>query len=118
SVEVVERLEDGQAVVSLSADLERNLPMYGRVPLPPYIHELLGDDERYQTLYSRETGSAAAPTAGLHFTDEVFQELAAKGVRRAFVTLHVGLDTFRPVTAEFADDHVIHQEWCEVPTET
>lgn len=117
-VEIVERLEDGQAIVRLSAPLERNLPRYGRVPLPPYIHETLAEDERYQTLYSRAAGSAAAPTAGLHFTDDVFRALEDNGVRRAFVTLHVGLDTFRPVTAEYAEDHVIHQEWCEVPAET
>lgn len=118
SFEIVERLEEGQAVVRLSEGLERHLPKYGRVPLPPYIHEVLDEDERYQTLYSRTSGSAAAPTAGLHFTDEVFDTLAAKSVRRAFVTLHVGLDTFRPVTAEYAEDHLIHQEWCEVPAET
>lgn len=117
-VEIVERLDEGQAIVRLSAPLEAALPSYGRVPLPPYIHETLAEDERYQTLYSRESGSAAAPTAGLHFTDEVFRALDDKGVRRAFVTLHVGLDTFRPVTAEYAEDHVIHQEWCEVPADT
>ncbi len=116
-LEIVERLDDGQAVVRLSSALEHQLPAYGRVPLPPYIHEMLEEDERYQTLYSRESGSAAAPTAGLHFTEELFAALDRKGVRRAFVTLHVGLDTFRPVTAEYAEDHVIHQEWCEVPAE-
>ena len=118
SLEIVERRDEGQAVVRLAPGLERNLPSYGRVPLPPYIHETLDEDERYQTLYSRESGSAAAPTAGLHFSEDVFDALDQKGVQRVFVTLHVGLDTFRPVTASYADEHVIHQEWCEVPAET
>jgi S-adenosylmethionine:tRNA ribosyltransferase-isomerase len=118
SFEIVAVHGEGQASVRLSAGLENGLPHYGRVPLPPYIRDVLDDDERYQTLYARDSGSAAAPTAGLHFTDEIFAQLDARGVRRAFVTLHVGLDTFRPVTVDFADEHAIHQEWCEIPPET
>ncbi|CAN0428096.1 unnamed protein product, partial [Phaeothamnion confervicola] len=74
----------------------------------------LDDDERYQTVYSAEKGSAAAPTAGLHFTDDLFRRLETRGIGRTAVTLHVGLDTFRPVNEDFAEDHVIHQEWCSV----
>src|SRR6185369_13999298 len=87
----------------------------GHVPLPPYIHETLKDPERYQTVYSHEPGSAAAPTAGLHFTPELLETLQAKGVRLAYVTLHVGLDTFAPVTEDDPAEHKIHTEWCELP---
>jgi len=88
------------------------------VPLPPYIHEKLSDPERYQTVYAREPGSAAAPTAGLHFTPRLLEELQAKGVKLAYVTLHVGLDTFAPVTEENPKEHIIHTEWCELTQET
>jgi S-adenosylmethionine:tRNA ribosyltransferase-isomerase len=114
---VVSKEADGLGVVHLDAQLAGHLEEYGRVPLPPYIHYPLDDDERYQTVYARDPGSAAAPTAGLHFTDEVFAALAKRGVEMTRVTLHVGLDTFRPVTAEYANDHVIHREWCSVPDE-
>ena len=90
----------------------------GRVPLPGYIRggdEAAGDVERYQTVVARASGSAAAPTAGLHFTPELLAALAARGIGRAEVTLHVGLDTFRPITAERIDDHPMHTEWCECP---
>jgi S-adenosylmethionine:tRNA ribosyltransferase-isomerase len=90
----------------------------GNVPLPPYIHEKLNDPERYQTVYSRDVGSAAAPTAGLHFTPELLDELKTKGVKIAYVTLHVGLDTFAPVTEDDPEEHKIHTEWCELPQET
>jgi S-adenosylmethionine:tRNA ribosyltransferase-isomerase len=93
----------------------------GRVPLPGYIRggvEHEGDLDRYQTVFAREAGSAAAPTAGLHFTEEVFAALASRGVERAAVTLHVGLGTFRPITAERLDAHVMHSEWCTCPPET
>ncbi|MDQ3539171.1 MAG: S-adenosylmethionine:tRNA ribosyltransferase-isomerase, partial [Chloroflexota bacterium] len=76
------------------------------------------DDERYQTVYAEHSGSAAAPTAGLHFTTHLFRRLASRNIALASVTLHVGLDTFRPVTANFAEDHVIHSEWCRVPERT
>lgn len=92
-----EKLEDGQVLVELDASLTSDLDHFGRVPLPPYITHTLADDERYQTVYSAEKGSAAAPTAGLHFTDEIFQRLHERGIERTAVTLHVGLDTFRPV---------------------
>jgi S-adenosylmethionine:tRNA ribosyltransferase-isomerase len=90
----------------------------GNVPLPPYIHEKLSDPERYQTVYAREPGSAAAPTAGLHFTPRLLEELQGKGVKIAYVTLHVGLDTFAPVTEDDPQEHIIHTEWCELPQET
>ena len=86
--------------------------------LPPYIREELQDRERYQTVYSRETGSAAAPTAGLHFTKELMDKIAAKGVKICYVTLHVGLGTFRPVKAEDIKDHEMHSEFCIMPEES
>lgn len=110
--------EEGQGVVELDERLGANLPAFGRVPLPPYIHTQLDDDERYQTVYAHDAGSAAAPTAGLHFDQALFVALAERGVETAYVTLHVGLDTFRPVTVEYAEDHVIHSEWCSVPEAT
>ena len=94
------------------------LEKLGRMPLPPYIKAELRDPERYQTVYSRETGSAAAPTAGLHFTKELLGEIAARGVKIAYVTLHVGLGTFRPVKEEEIEDHPMHAEFCIVPEET
>lgn len=103
------------------ATVEEILNRVGRVPLPGYIRggaEQPGDRERYQTVFARQSGSAAAPTAGLHFTDSLLAELAACGIGRASVTLHVGLDTFRPISAERLDDHPMHTEWCECPEET
>ena len=94
------------------------LERLGKMPLPPYIHEELKDSERYQTVYSKERGSAAAPTAGLHFTNELLDEIRAKGVKTAFVTLHVGLGTFRPVKEENIEDHDMHSEFCMIPRET
>ncbi len=94
------------------------LEKFGTVPLPPYIRTPLADPERYQTLYATVPGSAAAPTAGLHVTPALREGLRARGVGWAEVTLHVGLDTFRPVTAETVGEHVIHKEWCEVPEVT
>ena len=114
-VTVIGQHGDGEATISLDTTLSSNLIDYGRVPLPLYIREVLKDDDRYQTVYSEISGSAAAPTAGLHFDTETFASLEARGIDVARVTLHVGLDTFRPVTTEYADEHVIHQEWCEVP---
>ncbi|WP_246940772.1 tRNA preQ1(34) S-adenosylmethionine ribosyltransferase-isomerase QueA [Bacillus pinisoli] len=86
----------------------------GEMPLPPYIQEQLGDQERYQTVFSREMGSAAAPTAGLHFTEELLQDVRNMGVHIAFITLHVGLGTFRPVTAETVDEHDMHAEFYQM----
>ena len=94
------------------------LERLGKMPLPPYIKEELQDQERYQTVYSREVGSAAAPTAGLHFTNELLQRLRQKGVKTAFVTLHVGLGTFRPVKVEDIASHHMHSELCMISAET
>lgn len=113
-----EKLDEGQVIVDVDDHLAAHLDGYGRVPLPPYITHQLEDDDRYQTVYAQEEGSAAAPTAGLHFTDEVLDAVRARGVEIAAVTLHVGLDTFRPVTVEYAEDHHIHSEWCIVPAVT
>ena len=93
------------------------LERLGKMPLPPYIHEELEDSERYQTVYSKEVGSAAAPTAGLHFTDELLDKIRAMGVKTVFVTLHVGLGTFRPVKAENIEDHEMHAEYCVISKE-
>ena len=94
------------------------LERLGKMPLPPYIKEELQDSERYQTVYSKELGSAAAPTAGLHFTKELLAEIADIGVKICYVTLHVGLGTFRPVKADRIEDHEMHSEFCIVPEET
>lgn len=94
------------------------LERLGKMPLPPYIKEELQDSERYQTVYSKELGSAAAPTAGLHFTKELLAEIADMGVKICYVTLHVGLGTFRPVKADKIEDHQMHSEFCIVPEET
>jgi len=94
------------------------LERLGKMPLPPYIKTELQDQERYQTVYSRETGSAAAPTAGLHFTEELLAKIARKGVKVCYVTLHVGLGTFRPVKCEDVENHEMHSEFCIIPAET
>lgn len=98
--------------------LDQVLEELGRLPLPPYIHRELADPERYQTVYARETGSAAAPTAGLHFTPELLERVRALGVQVVPVVLHVGLDTFRPVTEEEAEAHPMHREYYAIPPET
>lgn len=118
SATIIEKRAEGGAIVKLDPAIQESPGEYGRVPLPPYITHHLDDEERYQTVYAERSGSAAAPTAGLHFTPQIFGQLAAQGVDIASVTLHVGLDTFRPVTAEFAEEHAIHSEWCQVPEET
>jgi len=116
--EVGERLASGALRVRVQGDPQAIMARHGHMPLPPYIHAPLLDSERYQTVYSRVTGSAAAPTAGLHFTSDLLETLAQKGVRIAFVTLHVGLDTFRPVKVERTADHEMHSELVSVPDET
>lgn len=116
--EVMELLEGSERLIRFSEPIEPYFSKVGNVPLPPYIHETLNDPERYQTVYAKEPGSAAAPTAGLHFTPQLLEELQGKGVRIAYVTLHVGLDTFAPVTEENPQEHKIHTEWCELPQET
>lgn len=111
--QVVEVLDNGNRKVKFYYDgiFEEVLDRLGEMPLPPYIEEKLEDRERYQTVYSKEVGSAAAPTAGLHFTDELLQAIKKKGINIAFVTLHVGLGTFRPVKAEDVQDHEMHSEY-------
>ena len=116
--EILEILEGSERLIRFSEPIEPYFSKVGNVPLPPYIHEKLGDPERYQTVYAKEPGSAAAPTAGLHFTPRLLEELQVKGVRIAYVTLHVGLDTFAPVTEDDPEEHKIHTEWCELPQET
>ncbi|BFH67445.1 S-adenosylmethionine:tRNA ribosyltransferase-isomerase [Paenibacillus dendritiformis] len=94
------------------------LDRLGQMPLPPYIKEQLQDRERYQTVYAKHEGSAAAPTAGLHFTDRILEDIRAKGVRIAMITLHVGLGTFRPMSADVVEEHVMHSEYYEMSEET
>lgn len=108
----------GEILVQFHDDAAQRLADYGHAPLPPYITETLADEERYQTVYNVQPGSAAAPTAGLHFTRELLAKIQADGVGWEEITLHVGLDTFRPVTEKHAHEHVIHREWCQVSQET
>ncbi|MCI8828907.1 MAG: tRNA preQ1(34) S-adenosylmethionine ribosyltransferase-isomerase QueA [Ruminiclostridium sp.] len=113
-------LENGNRLIHFDCQgifLEQ-LETLGRMPLPPYIKKELQDGERYQTVYSKAVGSAAAPTAGLHFTKELLEQLQGMGVKLCFVTLHVGLGTFRPVKAENLDEHEMHSEYCLIPQET
>jgi S-adenosylmethionine:tRNA ribosyltransferase-isomerase len=120
SCEVLAHTDFGGRIVKFSYEgiFEEILDRLGTMPLPPYIHETLEDPERYQTIYSREKGSAAAPTAGLHFTESLMDRLRKKGVHLGFVTLHVGLGTFRPVQVDEIEDHVMHSEFYSIPTET
>lgn len=115
--EVLEELGGSRRKIRFLSPLEHLLPNVGQMPLPPYIHTHLQNPERYQTVYSKESGSAAAPTAGLHFTPRLIDELQGQGVQFARVTLHVGLDTFAPVTEDDPLEHQIHSEWCEVTPE-
>lgn len=116
---VLEGPRDGMVVVDLqSPDVEAAIEAAGLVPLPPYFKGSLDDPSRYQTMFARSTGSAAAPTAGLHFTSEVVASLRSAGVEIAPVDLHVGIDTFRPIAVEDIEDHRMHAEWCTVPTTT
>ena len=117
---VVSVQEDGNRIVEFHYEgiFLEVLERLGKMPLPPYIREELKDQERYQTVYSRQVGSAAAPTAGLHFTQELLEQIRQKGIKTAFVTLHVGLGTFRPVKAEEIADHHMHSELCMISAET
>ena len=117
-IEVGERLGDGTRAVRFDGDPHAVMAAAGEMPLPPYIHDRSTPPDRYQTVYAQPPGSAAAPTAGLHFTPELLASLEADGIRRASVTLHVGLDTFRPLEGEFIDEHRIHREWYEIPPAT
>lgn len=117
---VKENTDFGGRIVEFKFDgiFEEILDKLGETPLPPYIHEKLEDSERYQTVYAREKGSAAAPTAGLHFTKEGMEELKNAGINLGFLTLHVGLGTFRPVKAENIEDHQMHKEYYSLPEDT
>ncbi|RIK28577.1 MAG: tRNA preQ1(34) S-adenosylmethionine ribosyltransferase-isomerase QueA [Anaerolineae bacterium] len=117
-VQIIEELNGSERLIKFSEPIEPYFSKVGNVPLPPYIHEKLDDSERYQTVYAKDPGSAAAPTAGLHFTPRLLEELQVKGVKIAYVTLHVGLDTFAPVNEENPEEHKIHTEWCELTQET
>ena len=113
---VEEIIEDGNRIVSFEYEgiFEEVLDQLGEMPLPPYIHEKLEDKERYQTVYSKHEGSAAAPTAGLHFTNELLDKIKEKGIKIAYVTLHVGLGTFRPVKVEDVLEHEMHSEFYQI----
>ena len=118
---IEEVLDNGNRIAKFSYDasnIYEVLDKVGEMPLPHYITEKLEDKERYQTVYSKELGSAAAPTAGLHFTDEILKKIADKGVKIGYVTLHVGIGTFRPVKAENIEDHEMHSEHYQIPKET
>jgi S-adenosylmethionine:tRNA ribosyltransferase-isomerase len=115
--EVVARTESGGRLLRFSEPPRAALDVLGQMPLPPYIHEKLANPERYQTVYAKAEGSAAAPTAGLHFTSRLIEELRERGVGFATVVLHVGLDTFRPVHEERVEDHPMHREWYRMPQE-
>lgn len=116
---VVDELEHGGRIVRFGYEgiFLEVLESLGEMPLPPYIHEKLSDRERYQTVYAKENGSAAAPTAGLHFTEELLEQIAAKGVKLVYLTLHVGLGTFRPVSVDSLDDHEMHSEFYSLSEE-
>ncbi|RXK18142.1 tRNA preQ1(34) S-adenosylmethionine ribosyltransferase-isomerase QueA [Macrococcus sp. DPC7161] len=118
--ECVNLLEQGGRIMKLEFEgiLQERLDELGLMPLPPYIKETLEDQDRYQTVYAREVGSAAAPTAGLHFTTELLDEIKSKGVNIAYITLHVGLGTFRPVSVETIEAHEMHSEYYEMSSET
>ncbi|GGI40215.1 tRNA preQ1(34) S-adenosylmethionine ribosyltransferase-isomerase QueA [Mammaliicoccus stepanovicii] len=116
----VKELNQGGRIMKLSYEgiLQERLDELGEMPLPPYIKERLDDQNRYQTVYAKEIGSAAAPTAGLHFTESLLNEIASKGVHIAFITLHVGLGTFRPVSVDNIDEHEMHSEYYQMDEET
>jgi len=118
--EVIGGTEDGNKYIRFTYQgiFMEVLEELGKMPLPPYITEYTGDQERYQTVYSKNPGSAAAPTAGLHFTQEILSQLEEKGVRIAFITLHVGLGTFRPISVENIQDHIMHSEFYMIPEES
>jgi S-adenosylmethionine:tRNA ribosyltransferase-isomerase len=116
--EIQEVLDGPRRLVRFNQPIEPLLNTIGEAPLPPYIHEKLEAPERYQTVYAQELGSAAAPTAGLHFTPKLIDQLKKEGIGFANITLHIGLDTFAPVTEEDVTQHQIHTEWCLLPPET
>lgn len=113
-----ERVGEGTRAVQLPREAEAVMAAAGEMPLPPYITARAAPDDRYQTVYAEPPGSAAAPTAGLHFTPRLLDELAAAGIERVTVTLHVGLDTFQPLEGTYVDEHRIHREWYTIPAAT
>lgn len=117
-VRIVEILDGARRMLEFESPVEEYLSIKGQMPLPPYIHERLDDPERYQTVFASQSGSAAAPTAGLHFTPQLINQLSEQGIYFARITLHVGLDTFAPVNEDDPREHQIHSEWCELTAET
>jgi S-adenosylmethionine:tRNA ribosyltransferase-isomerase len=113
-INVLKNLPGSERLIEFSEPIEPYLATIGQMPLPPYIHTPLENQDRYQTVFAKETGSAAAPTAGLHFTKALMDQLRVKGVQFCNITLHVGLDTFAPVTEENPVEHKIHTEWCQI----
>lgn len=120
SAEIIANAEGGTRIVrfNFAGIWEEILDLAGSMPLPPYIHEQLSDKNRYQTVYAKEAGSAAAPTAGLHFTEDLLQQLAAADILPVYLTLHVGLGTFRPVKVDKIEEHQMHSEYYVMPAET
>lgn len=117
-IETTTRARELQFHIPDGADLDKIIDQLGTVPLPPYVTDSHTDPDRYQTIYAEISGAIASPTAGLHFTESLFQKLADKGIDTSFVTLHVGIGTFRPVEVEDITQHVMHNEWCEVTEAT
>ncbi len=117
SATIVRELGGARRLIAFEAPIEPHLDRIGQVPIPPYIHQVPENPDDYQTVFAEPTGSAAAPTAGLHFTQHLLDQLRAGGIAVVNLTLHIGLDTFAPVTEDQAEEHVIHTEWCEVTAE-
>ena len=115
---IEDNVGEGELLLRFAEHADERLEAYGELPIPPYVRSIPEDRTRYQTVFAAEPGSAAAPTAGMHFTPELIEDLRRRGFYWAELTLHVGLDTFRPVTADWVADHHIHQEWCDVPATT
>ncbi len=113
-IRILKDLEGSKRLIQFNEPVEPFLKTIGQMPLPPYIHQKLNDPDRYQTVFAKQIGSAAAPTAGLHFTHELMDQLKNQGINFCEITLHVGLDTFAPVTEENVLEHKIHSEWCEI----
>lgn len=121
SASLIEKRSDGTCVIRFNRETEDVFSFadtHGEIPTPPYVHTKVHDQSNYQTVYAKERGSVAAPTAGFHFTESLLSTLDQMGVQRAFVTLHVGLGTFRPMKSDSLESHVMHQEWAHVPQET
>ena len=116
--EIIKEMDRSERLMRFSEPVEPTMRRSGEMPLPPYIHTKLENQDRYQTVFAREEGSAAAPTAGLHFTQPLIRQIKESGIHIAKITLHVGLDTFAPVTEDKVEDHKIHTEWCQVDAKT